>query len=116
MVNAINSRKNWIIKFCSIIIGLAVTGAILFFLPKQNEVEKSIERPKPTERIEIKEREIPTRITSKEYKVIVVVKFKKSVSRESAEEIIKNGLSLLKSDSVEGISLMHIESSKNENE
>jgi len=40
MVDAIETRKNWIRKFCAILIGLFVTGMIFFILPKSSKMKK----------------------------------------------------------------------------
>ena len=51
MTNAINSRKNWIRKCCSLFVGLVVAGAIFYILPKLSK-KREIAKPEFIEKVD----------------------------------------------------------------
>jgi len=111
MINATNSRKNWIRKFCSLFIGLVVAGMIVYIFPRLSKKKK-----KEPVRIEsIEKVDVDTDVKKKafglfkRYKVIINVRYKEGTEVEKSVLKIRKGCNFIEMDDlIENITLIEV--------
>ena len=119
MKNAMSIRKNWMRKFCSIIIGLIVAGSITYFIPmlkksKDKEVKNNLIVKNENSKLE-KEKEIFYGEFEK-YKVTIMVKLKKDMDVKASINKIKKACSFIEMDDlIEKIILMEVKAVRTKN-
>jgi len=110
MTNAINSRKNWIRKFCSLLIGLVVAGAIVYILPKLPKKKKEPVKIESIEKVDI-DTDVKKKAFGlfKRYKVIINVRYKEGTEVEKSVQKIRKGCSFIEVDDlIEKITLIEV--------